>query len=81
MLKMGNLIFKNIYIYKWKNNPKRQTFYNRLCKVLCYGKKNSCLIEFIDNKEKACISRNALHKKTGSAELLPGKKGKGDKKL
>ena len=50
------------YIYKWKNNPKRKTLFNRKCIILCYEKKNSCLVEFIDNKEKVCVSRNALHK-------------------
>jgi len=51
-----------LYIYRWGNNPKRLTMKGRICKVLCRGKMNSCLIEFTDNGQKEVISRNALKK-------------------
>lgn len=51
-----------LYIYKWGNNPKRLTMKGRICKCLVRGKMNSCLIEFLDNKQREIISRNALKK-------------------
>jgi hypothetical protein len=47
------------YIYKWRNNPKRQTLYGRTCRVVARGKMNSCLIEF-ENGQRECVSRNAI---------------------
>lgn len=49
-----------IYKYKWKNNEKRKTLYGRMCIILKVGKKNSILIEFIDNNQKEVVSRNSL---------------------
>lgn len=48
------------YYYAWKNNDKRQTLYKRPCRVMAWGKMNSCLIEFFDNKQREIVSRNAI---------------------
>ena len=50
------------YKYNWGNNPKRVTLKNRICIVICRGKMNSALVEFLDNKQREIISRNALRK-------------------
>jgi len=50
------------YIYTWSNNPKRSAMKGRQCIVLCRGKMNSCMVEFIDNQQREIISRNALRK-------------------
>jgi hypothetical protein len=49
------------YRYAWHNNPKRETLYNRICRVLKRGKKNSILIEFEDG-QREIVSRNAIRK-------------------
>ena len=54
-----------IYVYIWKNNPKRETMRGRQCKILVSGKMNSVLIEFIDNGQKEIVSRNSLRKNSG----------------
>jgi hypothetical protein len=51
-----------LYKYTWGNNQKRITMKYRICKVLKYGKKNSILIEFIDNNQKEIVSRNSVRK-------------------
>jgi hypothetical protein len=51
-----------LYEYCWANNEKRVTMQGRICKVLARGKMNSALIEFPDNSEQECVSRNALRK-------------------
>lgn len=48
-----------MYLYAWRNNPKRATLYGRLCKVLARGRMNSALVEF-ENGQREVISRNAL---------------------
>jgi hypothetical protein len=53
---------EQLYIFRWGNNPQRAEMKGRKCKVLCRGSMNSCGIEFIDNGETACVSRNALRK-------------------
>lgn len=53
---------QTIYRYCWKNNSKRLTLYNRLCKVIYRGKMNSALKEFIDNNQREVVSRNSLRK-------------------
>jgi len=50
------------YIYNWANNEKRKTMKGRKCIVLARGKKNSCVIQFLDNGQKECVSRNSLRK-------------------
>lgn len=58
----GELSVSQEYIYKWKNNEKRVTMYGRKCIVICRGTMNSCMIEFIDNKQREIVSRNSLKK-------------------
>ncbi len=49
------------FVYKWKNNIKRQSLYGRKCQILAHGKKNSVLVEFEDGN-KEIISRYALRR-------------------
>mgnify|MGYP006283554707 FL=1 len=56
-----------LYVFAWKNNPKRAAMHNRRCRVLARGSLNSCLIEFTDNSQREIISRNALRKQNPSA--------------
>jgi hypothetical protein len=53
---------EQLYIYRWKNNPKRYSMHNRICRVICRGTMNSCAVEFLDNNQREVISRNALKK-------------------
>lgn len=60
---------KNRYVYRWRNNAKRATLYGRLCSVVARGRRNSCLVEFADNRQREIVSRNAIRKevKNGKA--------------
>jgi hypothetical protein len=49
------------YIYKWKNNEKRETLFGRKCQVIARTRANSALVEF-ENGQREMISRNALKK-------------------
>lgn len=49
------------YIYSWQNNPKRETFKGRKCRILASGKMGTCMLEF-ENGEKTITSRRALRK-------------------
>ena len=49
-----------VYVYKWKNNPKRETLFGRRCKVLFRSKMNSCKVEFMDDGQTEIVSRNSL---------------------
>jgi hypothetical protein len=49
-----------IYRFAWGNNPKRLTMKNRECIIVARGAKNSCLVEFTDNKQREIISQNAI---------------------
>ena len=51
-----------VYQYAWKNNPVREKLYGRKCVVLGRGKKNSILIQFLDDGEKHVVSRNSVRK-------------------
>jgi len=51
-----------VYVYKWKNNPKRETLFGRRCKVLFRSKMNSCKVEFMDDGQTEIVSRNSLRK-------------------
>lgn len=44
-----------LYIYRWNRMGRK----GQLCEVLVRGKKNSCLVRFLDGF-KAVTSRNAL---------------------
>ena len=47
------------YKYNWKNNEKRKTLFNRLCRIVTKGNKNSICIEFEDGNREI-TSRYAL---------------------
>lgn len=49
-----------IYRYHWNNNEKRKKMKGRSCRIIKSGKKNSVLIEFIDNGQREIVSRRAL---------------------
>jgi hypothetical protein len=51
-----------IYRYAWRNNSKRAKMYGRQCIVLHRLSMNSVIIQFIDNGQRECVSRNALRK-------------------
>lgn len=67
---------EHLYKYNWANNEKRKTMKGRICRLLgAYGDKNSCIIEFTDNRQKEIVSRRALKKVTteNTAEGAIGK--------
>ena len=56
-----------LYRYVWGNEKTiegflRLKYKDRLCRVLSWMPKNSCIVQFIDNGEKSIVSRNALRK-------------------
>ena len=53
---------EQLYIFNWGNNEKRAAMKGRVCKVFARGKKNSVWIEFTDNGQQECVSRNSLRK-------------------
>ncbi len=58
---------EQLYRYSWGNDKNaigrvRLRWKGRKCRVLHRGKMNSCLLEFIDDGEQLCCSRNALRK-------------------
>ena len=58
---------EQFYRYVWGNKKTsvgrhRLRFKGRKCKVIAWGVLNSVEIEFIDNSERLCCSRNALRK-------------------
>lgn len=59
-------------VYNWANNSKRKTMKGREVKVIARGKLNSLLIEFIDNGQRECVSRNSIKqiKQTNQIKLL-----------
>ena len=59
---VANLLDGQIYVYSWGNNPKRATMKGRKCRVLRRYKRNSRLVEFIDNGQKEVVSGNSLRK-------------------
>ncbi len=50
-----------LYLYAWKNNPKRLTLYGRKLRVIVRGPANSALVEFEDGQREV-ISRNAMRR-------------------
>jgi len=50
------------YAYAWGNNSKRATLKGRTCRVLARLKKNSIVIEFLDNGQQEVTSRYAIRK-------------------
>lgn len=54
---------QQLFRFCWGNNVKRRTMKGRICRVIARAKKmNSCMIEFIDNGQRECVSRNSLRK-------------------
>jgi len=53
-----------LYTYAWGNNSKRATLKGRVCRVLARLKKNSIVIEFVDNEQREVVSRNAIRRYT-----------------
>lgn len=47
-------------VYAWGNNAKRATMKGRHCTVIARGRKNSCLIQFLDNGQREIVSRYAV---------------------
>lgn len=52
---------KPLYVYAWKNNSVRASFYGLRCLVVARGKMNSCLLRFEDGRYLV-TSRNAIRK-------------------
>jgi hypothetical protein len=53
-----------LYRFCWANNAKRATLAGRICCVICRGAMNSALVEFVDNRQREVVSRNALRVST-----------------
>jgi hypothetical protein len=51
-----------LYRYAWGNNPVRARMKGRICRLLGSGKRNTVLIEFLDDGEQQITSRRALRK-------------------
>ena len=51
-----------LYTYAWGNNTKRATLKGRVCRVLARLRKNSIVIEFVDNGQQEVVSRNSIRK-------------------
>ncbi len=49
-----------LYKYYWGNNPERLAMKGRTCIVIARGKMNSICIEFIDNNQRAIVSRYSV---------------------
>ena len=57
---------EQLYKFIWGNNPDRAKMKGRICKVIARAKMNSCWIEFIDNGQQECVSRNSLRTYNGT---------------
>lgn len=56
-------MFEQLYRYRWGTNKKQRAMKNRTCRVIIRARKmNSCMIEFIDNGQRECVSRFAVRK-------------------
>ncbi len=58
------------YYYAWKNNSKRETLYQRPCRIVARGALNSILIEF-ENGQREVVSRNAVRKRIRGSQSKP----------
>lgn len=56
---------EQLYKYRWGANGKQRTMKGRTCRVIVRAGRNNCLIEFTDDGQRECISRNALKKVEG----------------
>ena len=48
--------------YVWKNNEKRKTLYDRVCRIVERLKMNSIVIQFLDNGQIEVVSRYAVRR-------------------
>ena len=48
------------WVYLWGNNSKRLSLKGRICVVIAWLSKNSCIVEFVDDGSRECISRYAI---------------------
>lgn len=56
-------VAEQFYRYRWATNEKQRDMKNRICRVLFRARRmNSCLIEFVDNGQRECVSRFAVRK-------------------
>lgn len=53
---------EQLYEFRWGNTEKRAKLKGRICRVLIWGKKGSCYVEFLDTGEKHNIRLRALRK-------------------
>jgi len=51
-----------LYRYVWKNNEKRKTLYDRVCRIVERLKMNSIVIQFLDNGQIEVVSRYAVRR-------------------
>lgn len=56
----GYVLAVTLYVYRWNRMGRK----GQLCRVLKRGKRNSCLVEFIDGYQ-AVTSRNAIMRYRG----------------
>jgi len=53
---------EQFYTYVWSNNEKRKKLKGRVCRIITTGKKNSVLVEFVDNGIMEIVSRRAIRR-------------------
>jgi hypothetical protein len=51
------------WVYTWGNNPKRLQLKGRVCTVVAWLSKNSCIVEFVDDGSRECVSRYSIQRK------------------
>jgi len=58
--------------YHWANNEKRKTLKGRKCRIVAYGRMNSCCIEFEDNGQREIVSKRALRRIDANQNRMDG---------
>jgi hypothetical protein len=53
---------ETVYVYRWRNNPRRAELYGRVCVVEARGRMNTILLRFIDTGERVTTSGNAIRR-------------------
>ena len=53
---------EQLYKYRWGTNEKQRAMKGRTRRVIARARKNSRLIEFVDNGQQECVSGFALRK-------------------
>lgn len=49
-------------LFRWHWRTRLPERHGQLFRVVCRGKLNSCLIEFVEDRKRVVTSRNALRK-------------------